>query len=196
MFFRWQGLSGSPTRNQLFPLWGSHIVWICSRYMYKMGQAFFERRTGYQLQLLVASVVRWSDSHLLKVWASMNKTCCLDPFIYLQKIPWLRTWWIAFNSEYFILFRVLVHTIFNSGLLWWMHGIMAFPPNSSPVDLHFLTALKTLDTIGNCQRLTFTVGVSRHMHKITNLWKLELNRPMNLIIMKEKTPLSYEVVCV
>ena len=27
----------------------------------------------------------------------------------------------------------------------------------------------TLDTIGNCQRLAFTVGVSQHMHKITNM---------------------------
>ena len=32
-------------------------------------------------------------------------------------------------------------------------------------------SLKTLNTIGNCQRLVFTVGVSQHMHKITNLWK-------------------------
>ena len=29
--------------------------------------------------------------------------------------------------------------------------------------------LKTVDTIGNCQRLVFTVRVSQHMHKITNL---------------------------
>ena len=29
--------------------------------------------------------------------------------------------------------------------------------------------LKAVDTIGNCQRLAFTVGVSQHMHKITNL---------------------------
>ena len=29
--------------------------------------------------------------------------------------------------------------------------------------------LKTVYTIGNCQRLAFTVGVSQHMHKITNL---------------------------
>ena len=29
--------------------------------------------------------------------------------------------------------------------------------------------LKTVDTIGNCQRLAFTAGVSQHMHKITNL---------------------------
>ena len=27
--------------------------------------------------------------------------------------------------------------------------------------------LKTMDTIGNCQRLAFTVGVSQHMHKKT-----------------------------
>ena len=29
--------------------------------------------------------------------------------------------------------------------------------------------LNAVDTIGNCQRLAFTVGVSQHMHKITNL---------------------------
>ena len=29
--------------------------------------------------------------------------------------------------------------------------------------------LKAVDNIGNCQRLAFTVGVSQHMHKITNL---------------------------
>ena len=35
--------------------------------------------------------------------------------------------------------------------------------------------LKTQDTIGNCQRPVFSLGVSQHMHKITNLWKFELN---------------------
>ena len=40
--------------------------------------------------------------------------------------------------------------------------------------------LKTVDTIGNCQRLVFTVGVSQHMHKITNLLKFEHNRLSNL----------------
>jgi hypothetical protein len=35
--------------------------------------------------------------------------------------------------------------------------------------------LKTLDTIGSCQRPVFSIGVSKHMHKITNLWKFELN---------------------
>ena len=43
-------------------------------------------------------------------------------------------------------------------------------------------SLKTLDTIGNnCQRLVCSLGVSQHMHKITNLWKLiELNRSLKL----------------
>ena len=40
--------------------------------------------------------------------------------------------------------------------------------------------LKTLDTFGNCQRpvfsLTyFSIGVTHHMHKITNLGKFKLN---------------------
>ena len=32
-----------------------------------------------------------------------------------------------------------------------------------------ILCLKAVDTIGNCQRLAFKVGVSQHMHKITNL---------------------------
>ena len=31
------------------------------------------------------------------------------------------------------------------------------------------TLLKTVDTIGNSQRLVFSLGVSQHMHKLTNL---------------------------
>ena len=29
--------------------------------------------------------------------------------------------------------------------------------------------LKTVDTIGNCQRLVFTIGVAQHMHEMTSL---------------------------
>ena len=36
--------------------------------------------------------------------------------------------------------------------------------------------VKTLDTIGNCQRSVFSLGVSQHMHTITTLWELELKR--------------------
>ena len=40
-----------------------------------------------------------------------------------------------------------------------------------PCSIKIPTALllKAVDTIGNYQRLAFTVGVSQHMHKITNL---------------------------
>ena len=37
------------------------------------------------------------------------------------------------------------------------------------------TVLKTLVNIGNCQRPLFSLGVSQHKHKITNMWKFELN---------------------
>ena len=30
-------------------------------------------------------------------------------------------------------------------------------------------ALNAVDTVGNCQRQVFSLGVSQHMHKITNL---------------------------
>ena len=52
--------------------------------------------------------------------------------------------------------------------------------------------VKTVDTIGNCQSLVFTVGVSQHMHNITNLWILSsIDRRICEILMKEKTPLSH-----
>ena len=42
------------------------------------------------------------------------------------------------------------------------------------------SSLKAMDTIGNCQKLAFTVGISQHMQKITNLWNFELNRSTKL----------------
>ena len=38
-----------------------------------------------------------------------------------------------------------------------------------PKTVFFLIVLKAVDTIGICQRLAFTVGVSQHKHKKTNL---------------------------
>ena len=60
-----------------------------------------------------------------------------------------------------------------------------------------LNRLKTVDTTGYCQRPVFSFGVSQHMHKITNLWKLGFNigRRSCEIIIEEKTPCSHEVVC-
>ena len=54
-----------------------------------------------------------------------------------------------------------------------------------------------MDTIGNCQRRVFSLGVSQLMHKITNLWKFELNIGQRSckIIMKEKHPRHTKVVC-
>ena len=58
----------------------------------------------------------------------------------------------------------------------------------------FCDCLKTLDTMGNCQRPVFWLGVSQHMHKITNLWKFRLNRSSSLRDKNErKKNLSHEV---
>ena len=46
--------------------------------------------------------------------------------------------------------------------------------------IYLFIYLKTVATIGNCQRPVFSPGVSQHMHKITNLWKFELNRSSKL----------------
>ena len=60
--------------------------------------------------------------------------------------------------------------------------------------------LKTLDTIGNCRRPVFSLGVSQHMYKITNLWKFELNWSSKLRDIKARkntlvAPWSHEFVC-
>ena len=54
----------------------------------------------------------------------------------------------------------------NEHLVGWdFYEVIIFPQES----LVGLFVLKAVDTIGNCQRLAFTVSVSQHMHKITNL---------------------------
>ena len=74
-----------------------------------------------------------------------------------------------------------------------LHRTSRFQNSPSPYFVNLLTCilvrsfvLKAVDTIGNCQRLAFTVGVSQHMHKITNLWKFELNRSSNLLDNNER----------
>ena len=53
--------------------------------------------------------------------------------------------------------------------------------------------LKALDNNGKCQKPVFPLGVSQHMHEITNLWKFELNWSSKLReSMEEKTPLSHK----
>ena len=46
-----------------------------------------------------------------------------------------------------------------------------------PVHEHYVykNQLKGRYTFGNCQRPVFSLGVSQHKHKITNLWKFGLN---------------------
>ena len=58
-----------------------------------------------------------------------------------------------------------------------------FVPHNSTVGILVVEGshdLKDMNTSGNCQRLVFTLVVSQHMHKITNLSKFELNRSSKL----------------
>ena len=58
--------------------------------------------------------------------------------------------------------------------------------------LHYgFVGLKTVDTIGICQRPVFSLGVYQHMHQIMS----SIGRRSCELTMKEKTPLSHEVVC-
>ena len=56
-------------------------------------------------------------------------------------------------------------------------------------------SLKAVDTIGNCQRLVFTVGVSQHTLNITNLCKFELLVAEAARYNARKNTLSHEGVC-
>ena len=47
--------------------------------------------------------------------------------------------------------------------------------SSNGFPLSLSSALKTLDIIDKCQRPHFSLCVTQHMHKITNVWKFELD---------------------
>ena len=52
----------------------------------------------------------------------------------------------------------------------WPRAIeQSLPSVSSDPQQLQTNKLKAVDTFGNCQRLASTVGVSQHMHEITNL---------------------------
>ena len=61
---------------------------------------------------------------------------------------------------------IVVHVVATYILISDAHGAPTLLPL---VTGHLFHSLKTVDTIGNCQRIAFTVAVSDHMHKITNL---------------------------
>ena len=78
--------------------------------------------------------------------------------------------WI--EMHYFSL--VYVGALLNPSLQIKIKTSAALACNHRLVSGRFLilpisTQLKLWDTIGKCQRLLFTVGVSQHMHKLTNL---------------------------
>ena len=79
----------------------------------------------------------------------------------------------------------------------WLHLIFAPAKQRIIKDHSCILSLKTVDTVGSCQRPVFSLGVSKHMHKITNLLKFELNWSSMLRDVNEikNTLVTHEVVC-
>ena len=81
---------------------------------------------------------------------------------------------------YTILGMYLVYTDNNKGIILYVKEGSDY----YKLELYSMSELKTLDTF-TCQRPVFSLGVSQHMHTMTNLWKFELNWSSKL---QERTP--------
>ena len=77
--------------------------------------------------------------------------------------------------------KVAILKMFFLKDIYWMHNeLQIYRGLSAPHILYtqrlVLGCLHALDTIGDCQRPVFSLGVFQHnVHKITNLWTFELN---------------------
>ena len=77
----------------------------------------------------------------------------------------------------------------------WFDGGVTF--RFHLLSMVFSLSFKGTGNLWYCQRPVFSLGVSQHMHKVTNLWKF--SRPFGhrscKRIMKEKAPLLHNFVC-
>ena len=100
---------------------------------------------------------------------------------------WMAFWIAIFKCSHFrsrLSFTDDVWHWFRSSLNIWRH---------KSFDAHGLKAL--VDTFGNCQRAVFSLGVSQHMHKITRVWKFELNRSSSLRENNERKKPCHTKLC-
>ena len=113
----------------------------------------------------------------------------------------LQAWLIILpaNAKGILLSHVMAVCAANVFRRRWTQFIRSLRICDVKIPIAFAECMnQPLDTIGNCQRL---VGVSQHVHKITSLWKFELNRSSKLRDNNEKekntivASWSQEVVC-
>ena len=83
---------------------------------------------------------------------------------------------IVLYSLALLIFSILLHQLYEYCKSAWR--LISDALNKKYILL--ILFLKTRDTICYCQKPVFSIGVSQHMHKITNLWKFELNRSSKL----------------
>ena len=82
------------------------------------------------------------------------------------------------RKKCFIITRVFQICLSEHGKIYLFSGnFLQNQRGKKETNKHLLESplLKTLDTIGDCQKPVFSIDVAHHMHKLTNLWKFELN---------------------
>ena len=107
-------------------------------------------------------------SLIMNSWISSDLSCVRE-----ADMSYIRLSFCFYFCLFFCSFRCLSGCIFTNFCLPTQHHTL--------LTVILLTAyLKTRDTTGNCQRSVFSLGVFQHIHKITKLWKFELNWSLKL----------------
>ena len=93
---------------------------------------------------------------------------------------------LHFNDEFQHVPKIISHICLGTESVWFFIQIIDFMDLFRILlELHCSiiqsSTLKPVDTIGKCQRPVFSPAVSQHMHKITNLWKFELDWSSELL---------------
>ena len=82
----------------------------------------------------------------------------------------------------------------DDAVIVWQLGIQSKSDIISTKKYH--SSLKALGTFGNCLRPVLSLGVFKHMHKITHLWNVGPNWSPSCKSILEKTALLHTFVCV
>ena len=153
------------------------------------------------LNTLRGDCFKWRAIHCLLVYCFIVKIEESDWFsIDVCFSPWsyILTWYkirqdCTTSSPISFLFCIKKKNVCTVYVIFPLFSLNMYLQKTVLFAVNILIILKTLDTFGNGETPVFTVGVSQHMHKITNLWKCELSRSSELRDFnerKKKTPLS------
>ena len=132
-----------------------HSILKCLRWKFKL--------FGFSLPNTSARPWQWIK------WESRSNLICVCLPLSLDSLSFVNEMWstlYTFCTVFVALWKLFPLGTTNVKFLW-RKMLWCFHTS-----ILWNLTLKTADTIGNCQRLVFTVGVSQQMHKIINLWKI------------------------